>query len=246
VKLTGNFEVLMRSLFKKPVTYDAHCLHNAMKSFGTDDMALIDILCARSNCQIRAIRAVYKQRYGTDLSDDLDSDTDGSFQCLLVSLCNADRDESDEVNEELADKEANKLYDNSEGMIGINEEVFNKILCKRTYKQLRLTFAKFRELAGKDIVEVIDAELHGDVKQGFLAIVRVARCLPGYYAIRLRQCMEGMGTSDNALVRIIASRAEKDMVQVKKAFNFLYRETLADCLAEDISGDYMKLCLAML
>ena len=39
---------------------------------------------------------------------------------------------------------------------------------------------------------------------------------------------------------------QKDMVQVKKAFNFLYRETLADCLAEDISGDYKKLCLAML
>ena len=43
---------------------DADALHKAMKGFGTDEMALIQILCHRTSAQRAAINQAYKSGYG--------------------------------------------------------------------------------------------------------------------------------------------------------------------------------------
>ncbi len=44
-----------------PDVYDAYCLYNAMKGLGTNDTALIEILCTRNNTEIKAIKEAYKK-----------------------------------------------------------------------------------------------------------------------------------------------------------------------------------------
>ena len=39
--------------------------------------------------------------------------------------------------------------------------------------------------------------------------------------------MKGLGTDDNTLVRVVASRSEVDMVQIKEEFQKAYKQTLA-------------------
>lgn len=43
---------------------DADVLHKAMKGFGTDEKALISILCHRTSSQRTAINQAYKSSYG--------------------------------------------------------------------------------------------------------------------------------------------------------------------------------------
>ena len=58
--------------------------------------------------------------------------------------------------------------------------------------------------------------------------VRVIRDKPGYFALKMQKAMKGLGTDDQALVRIIISRSECDMVQIKKSFEQQFQGRLAD------------------
>lgn len=40
--------------------------------------------------------------------------------------------------------------------------------------------------------------------------------------------MKGLGTNDRALIRVIVSRSEIDMVQIKEEFQRLYQKSLGD------------------
>jgi len=58
--------------------------------------------------------------------------------------------------------------------------------------------------------------------------VRVIRDKPGYFALKMQKAMKGLGTDDQALVRIIISRSECDMVQIKNSFEQQFQGRLAN------------------
>ncbi len=51
---------------------------------------------------------------------------------------------------------------------------------------------------------------------------------PGYFAQKMQKAMKGLGTDDQALVRIVVTRSECDMVQIKKAFEQEFKGTLGN------------------
>ena len=53
--------------------------------------------------------------------------------------------------------------------------------------------------------------------------------------------MAGAGTNDAALIRVIVTRAEVDMVQIRDAYMELYQKSLQKAIEHDTSGDYRKL-----
>lgn len=52
-----------------------------------------------------------------------------------------------------------------------------------------------------------------------------------------------MGTDDTTLIRVIVSRSEVDLVQIKEEFLRMYQKTLATMIKGDTSGDYRKMLL---
>ena len=60
----------------------------------------------------------------------------------------------------------------------------------------------------------------------FLAIAEMARNPSAYFARRLYESMAGAGTRDKTLIRIMALRSEKDMIQIKQEFQRKYGKTL--------------------
>merc|ERR1712013_742656 len=59
-ELGGHFEDAILALFKTPTEFDAWCLHDAMSGAGTTESTLIEIMCSRSNEEIKAIKEMYK------------------------------------------------------------------------------------------------------------------------------------------------------------------------------------------
>jgi annexin A7/11 len=244
-ELSGNLEECLLAMMEPSVLYDAKCLRRAMRGAGTDEETLIDILCSRSNAEINAIKAEYKSFYQRDLEKDCVSETSGHFKRLLVSMCQANRDESGTVDPEKAKKEAADLFQAGEKKMGTDESRFNVVLASRNFNQLRATYSEYVTVAQRDILNSIDREMSGDLKHGFKAIVQCSRNAPDYFAERLYKSMKGAGTDDALLIRIVVSRSELDLVEIKTCFLQKYHKTLYKMIQGDCSGDYKKLLLAL-
>ena len=244
-ELSGNFEEAVVALFEPSLDYNCRCLRYAMKGVGTDEEALIEILTTKSNEEINEIKQRYKVMYSRDLEKDLVSETSGHFKRLLVSLCAAARETNTVVDQAKAEKEAKDLHDAGEKRWGTDESRFNQVLGLRSFPQLRATFDAYHRIAHRDIVSSINREMSGDLKMGMQAVIRVVQSPPAFFAERLYRSMKGAGTDDNTLVRIVVSRCEVDMFEIKEEFMKLYKKSLSTMIKGDTSGDYKRLLIAL-
>lgn len=244
-ELTGNYENLVCAMLKAPDHFDASELREAIKGAGTDEACLIEILSSRSNAEICAINQVYKSEYGKTLEDSISNDTSGHFRRLLVSLCQGNRDERENVDVSMAKQDAQKLYAAGENKVGTDESQFNAILCARSKPHLRAVFHEYQQMCGRDIEKSICREMSGDVESGMVAVVKCIRNTPAYFAERLHKAMAGAGTKDRTLIRIMVTRSEVDMLDIRQEYVRIYGKSLYTAISGDTSGDYKKLLLKL-
>ncbi|CAK9305071.1 unnamed protein product [Gordionus sp. m RMFG-2023] len=67
-----------------------------------------------------------------------------------------------------------------------------------------------------------------------------------YFAKRLRKDMRGLGTKDNDLIKIITSRSEIDLEDIKREYNKLYKKSLEAAVRGDVTGHYQDLLVAII
>ncbi|KAL8567207.1 hypothetical protein ACOMHN_046617 [Nucella lapillus] len=171
-ELSGRFEDVVMALLEPPRLYDAKECNRAIKGAGTDEATLIEILCSRTNAELAEIRALYKTHFMKDVEKDIAADTSGDFRRLLVAQVTGHRMQAAPIDPTLAIQEAHELFKAGVKKLGTDEETFNRILCLRSYGQLRATFDSYRQLAGEDIEDSLRNEMSGNLQAGFLAIGR--------------------------------------------------------------------------
>ncbi|XP_029021901.1 annexin A5a isoform X2 [Betta splendens] len=240
-ELGGLFESLIVALMTPAALYDATQLHKALKGAGTDDEVLIEILASRSGEQLKEMTKVYKKEFGGKLEKDICSDTSGNYQKLLVILLQGSREEG--VDEEAIEKDAKDLYAAGEGKFGTDEEKFITILGNRSAEHLRRVFDVYKKLSGSDIEDSITGETTGNLENLLLAVAKCARSVPGYFAEGLYKSMRRAGTDDGTLMRIMVSRSEVDMLDIRACFKQKYGASLYTTIQEDTDGDYQKALL---
>ncbi|XP_053320085.1 annexin A4 [Spea bombifrons] len=244
-ELTGNFEKVIVGLLTPITLYDVQELKKAMKGAGTDEGCLIEILASRSTEEIRNINVTYRLKYGKSLEDDICSDTSFMFQRVLVSLAAGGRDQGSNVDESLAKQDAKDLYEAGEKKWGTDEVKFLTVLCTRNRKHLLKVFEEYKKIAKKDLEASIKSEMSGHFEDALLAIVKCIKNRPAYFAERLYKSMKGLGTDDSTLIRVMVSRCEIDMLEIRSEFKKAYGKSLHSFIKGDCSGDYRKALLKL-
>uniref|UniRef100_A0A8C5U528 Annexin n=1 Tax=Malurus cyaneus samueli TaxID=2593467 RepID=A0A8C5U528_9PASS len=244
-ELTGKFERLIVSLMRPPAYGDAKEIKDAISGVGTDEKCLIEILASRTNQEIHDLVAAYKDAYERDLEADIVGDTSGHFKKMLVVLLQGAREEDDVVSEDLVEQDAKDLLEAGELKWGTDEAQFIYILGRRSRQHLRLVFDEYMKIAGKPIERSIRGELSGDFEKLMLAVVKCIRSTAEYFAERLYKAMKGLGTRDNTLIRIMVSRSEIDMLDIREVFRTKYEKSLYNMIKEDTSGEYKKALLKL-
>ncbi|XP_064018106.1 annexin A6 isoform X2 [Pogoniulus pusillus] len=244
-ELTGKFERLIVSLMRPPPYGDAKEIKDAISGIGTDEKCLIEILASRTNQEIHDLVAAYKDAYERDLEADIVGDTSGHFKKMLVVLLQGSREEDDVVSEDLVEQDAKDLLEAGELKWGTDEAQFIYILGRRSKQHLRLVFDEYMKISGKPIERSIRGELSGDFEKLMLAVVKCIRSTAEYFADRLYKAMKGLGTRDNTLIRIMVSRSEIDMLDIREVFRTKYEKSLYNMIKEDTSGEYKKALLKL-
>ncbi|XP_009330965.1 PREDICTED: annexin A11 isoform X1 [Pygoscelis adeliae] len=244
-ELSGNFERTILAMMKTPVMFDAYEIKEAIKGVGTDENCLIEILASRSNEHIQELNRVYKAEFKKTLEEAIKSDTSGHFQRLLISLSQGNRDESRTVDMSLVQKDVQELYAAGENRLGTDESKFNAILCTRSRAHLRAVFSEYQRMCNRDIEKSICREMSGDLEKGMLAVVKCLKNTPAFFAERLQKAMKGAGTKDRTLIRIMVSRSEVDLLDIRAEYKRIYGRSLYTDITGDTSGDYRKILLKL-
>ncbi|XP_061483908.1 annexin A1 [Rhineura floridana] len=243
--LKSHLEDVVLALLKTPAQFDAEELRYSMKGLGTDEDTLIEILASRNNKQIRDANRAYQEVFKRDLAKDIASDTSGDFQKALLALAKGDRDENPHVNEELADNDARALYEAGERKKGTDVNVFINILTTRSYPHLRRVFQKYTKYSKHDMNKALDLELKGDIENCLTAIVKCATSKPAFFAEKLHLAMKGSGTRHKTLNRVMVSRSEVDMNEIKGFYRSMYGKSLCQAVLDETKGDYETILVAL-
>lgn len=244
-ELTGKFEKLIVALMKPSRLYDAYELKHALKGAGTDEKILTEIIASRTPEELRAIKQVYEEEYGSSLEDDVVGDTSGYYQRMLVVLLQANRDPDGRIDEAQVEQDAQALFQAGELKWGTDEEKFITIFGTRSVSHLRRVFDKYMTISGFQIEETIDRETSGNLEQLLLAVVKSIRSIPAYLAETLYYAMKGAGTDDHTLIRVMVSRSEIDLFNIRKEFRKNFATSLYSMIKGDTSGDYKKALLLL-
>ncbi|XP_066520849.1 annexin A5-like isoform X2 [Hoplias malabaricus] len=237
---------------------DAETLFKAMKGLGTDEATILKLLISRSNAQRQQIKAAYKTLHGKDLVSDLKSELGGKFETLIVALMEtpvmfdvtslrhaikASRQQG--VQEATIQSDAQALFNAGEKKFGTDEDQFITILGNRSPEHLRRVFDAYKKLSGFEIEQSIERETSGGLQHVLLAVVKCARSVPAYFAECLYKSLKGAGTDDATLIRIMVSRSEIDLLDIRAAFRKSFATSLHKIIQNDTSGDYCKALLLL-
>ena len=245
-ELHGKFEDATLALFMDPISYDAWSLRKAMKGAGTNEDTLIEILASRSNEEIKLIKKKYLDLYGKTLEQDLSSELSGDLKKVMLTLASGFRSENKMPNQTECQEKANKLYKAGEKRLGTDEKIFYEILTQSSPQELMMIDQIYMQAHNHGLLTAIDKEFHmGNMKKLLRTIVYSNINPSEYFATRVYYAVKGLGTKDTLLMRILITRDEIDMPQIKEAYKRLYNKDMVKAVQDDTSGDYKRLLVEL-
>jgi len=250
-KSMGNFRHILLGLLIPIIPYKTQLLNNAVKGVGTDDEVLIDIITQSSNDELQQIKTLYGKEYGggnpTKLEEEIKGDTWFNLKKVLIQVLKGSRSEGGSVSESEAATDAELLYQKGENRLLTDDSTFINIMTSRSVPHLDQVSKYYQQKHGKPLKEAIIAETSGNYKDALIALSTLS---PQYWADRTKNAVlgyfKGLGTKDSLVVRIFTLNDKNQLQKIKETYKNTYGITMEQDLADDTSGSYRKLLMALL
>lgn len=243
------------------VSRDVVRIREAVDGWGTDEEALVDVLTNRSTAEIQAIQTAYQETYVESLRERIDGETSGDLRTtLLAQLDRRDGTERtahtqpgrDPVRAD-ATRTAAAIREAVEGA-GTDEETLIRSLRGKTNEEIREIRRAYREMYGESLEERIDSETSGDFATALRSILSGQRSdavvadpvRASRDAAAIREAVEGWGTDEETLTRIVSGRSPAEIRAISAAYQQMYGESLRSRVSDETSGDYRRTLLALI
>uniref|UniRef100_A0A8D3CX59 Annexin n=1 Tax=Scophthalmus maximus TaxID=52904 RepID=A0A8D3CX59_SCOMX len=128
---------------------------------------------------------------------------------------------------------------------GVDENTIIEILVKRSNEQRQQIKEAYQQASGKPLELALKSALKGDLEDVVLALLKT----PAQYdAQQLKLAMKGLGTEEDTLIEILASRNNREILEIKKVYKEEYKKDLEGDIRSDTSGEFraalLELCKA--
>ncbi|GAB4827406.1 hypothetical protein Ancab_034291 [Ancistrocladus abbreviatus] len=242
-ELSGDFERAVYRWMLDPLDRDAVLANVAIKK--GDYRVIVELSCIPSSEELLALRRAYQARYKHSLEEDVASHTTGDIRKLLVLLVSAYRYETDATDSRLVETEADILRKAIKDKAYNNDEII-RILGTRSKAQLVATFYRYRDAHGAPITKSLSVDHDNE----FVSLLQTAiRCIksPKKYLERVvRDAIHKSGSDEDAVTRVIVTRAERDLEEIKEIYYKRNSVALDVAVAKETSGHYKSFLLTLL
>ncbi|XP_056145963.1 annexin A1a [Lampris incognitus] len=118
---------------------------------------------------------------------------------------------------------------------GVDENTIIDVLVKRSNEQRQQIKEAYHKASGKPLESALKSALKGELEDVVLALLKT----PAQYdAQQLKLAMKGLGTDEDTLIEILASRTNREILAIKKAYKEENKKELEDDIKSDTSGDF--------
>ena len=119
-----------------------------------------------------------------------------------------------------------------------------KLITNRTNEQRQKIKESYNSLYNSDLIKDLQKELSGHFEDVVVALFYTPI---DYDCFQLRKAVKGLGTDEDALIEILATRPSNVIEEIKKRYSEMYPgRTLIKDVEGDTSGKFKKILLALL
>ena len=233
MQLSSDLRDLVLDMFDLPYEYDARELHKALTSLKTDVKTINEIIITRPRSHLILVQKIYKKFYNVALKNDILNLIDKKYSEFIMAILASQRPMNQTIEINQGYNIAKDLVKNGIKQYGTNVKLFKEVFIDKSRSDLILISRAFFDLYKKNLYDTIDKEVSGKnktlIKDILFGIITPAQ----WFAKKAYKAMKGPGTDDDTLTRVIVSRSEVDMEQIR---DYYFREWNTD-LRNDIDGD---------
>ncbi|KAJ5482783.1 hypothetical protein N7539_006229 [Penicillium diatomitis] len=223
---------------------EADALRKAMKGFGTDEKALIQVLSRLDPLQMAGVRATYSQHIGRDLFKDVKSETSGYFEQGLLAVI-----EGPLMHDVTCVREAVK------GM-GTKEWLLNDVLLGRSNADLQAIQALYERTYGHSLAKDVEDDLSFKTAELFKMVLRATRhedsvsLNPQSIEAEVRTIHDStaarMVNNVTEVCGIFARSSNAELREISRAFEARYHASLEKHIEKEFAGHMEDALLHML
>lgn len=246
---SSDFREALLAILRGPLEQDVYLLYKALDGLGTNEDVLDDILLARSNADMNAIKQAYHATYHKTLEAKVSGDLSGKTDRLFAMVLSATRQEdSVPVLPQAVETDVTELHRATEGQYGTDQLTVCSILTSRSDGQIRAISHAYQYKYRISLEQMIQKEFSGHMEHALIRIVRAANDRAMADAQLIDDTMHIVGTNDSRLIeRVVRLHWNREHTgQVKGAYGVRYKRDLVERIRKKLSGDYERVLVAML
>uniref|UniRef100_A0A8D0CXD9 Annexin n=1 Tax=Sander lucioperca TaxID=283035 RepID=A0A8D0CXD9_SANLU len=213
---------------------DVEVLRKAMKGFGTDEKAIIELLGSRTNKQRVPMVAAYKTTYGKDLCKDLKSELTGNFEKLVLAMMKSP-----------AHFDASELREAIKGA-GTDEACLIEILSSRSNAEIREITRIYKAEYGKSLEDAISSDTSGHFRRLLISLSQGNRdereavdvAMAKQDAQKLYAAGENkVGTDESQFNAILCARSKPHLRAVFQEYQQMSGRDIEKSICREMSGN---------